>query len=226
MFVVCHILTSLDGKISGDFFRSSETMKAAKEYGNLRSFYDCEATLYGTTTMAEFIGVKDTYEINEPQKYDDFVIKADSYVIAIDTKGKLNYTSGKFTRHNKSSQIVAVLTEQVGEERLKQLRKLGVSYIIAGKTQLDVKETVNKLENLFGIKKLMIAGGGYIDWAFLKDDMIDEVSLVIAPSADGFKDTPSLFMKSKDDGTVKDFELINVEKITDNAVWLRYRVVK
>lgn len=56
--------------------------------------------------------------------------------------------------------------------------------------------------------------------------MIDEVSLVIAPSADGFKDTPSLFMKSKDDGTVKDFELINVEKITDNAVWLRYRVVK
>ena len=72
----------------------------------------------------------------------------------------------------------------------------------------------------------MIAGGGYIDWAFLKDDMIDEVSLVIAPSADDFKDLPSLFMKSKDDGTVKDFELINVEKITDNAVWLRYRVVK
>jgi len=226
MFVVCHILTSLDGKISGDFFGSSETMKAASEYGKLRSFYDCEATLYGTTTMGEFIGVNDHYEMGEPCSHDDYILKDSNYVVAIDTKGKLNYSSGKFVRHGKSSQIIAVLTQQVSEKRLEQLRKLGVSYIIAGKTQLDVKETVNKLENLFGIKKLMIAGGGYIDWAFLKDDMIDEVSLVIAPSADGFKDTPSLFVKSKDDGTVKDFELINVEKITDNAVWLRYRVVK
>lgn len=226
MFVVCHILTSLDGKISGDFFGSSETVKAAGEYGKLRSFYDCEATLYGTTTMGEFIGVNENYEIGEPHKHDDYVIKDGSYVIAIDTKGKLNYSSGKFARHNKSSQIIAVLTEQVSEERLKQLRETGVAYIIAGERELEPETVISKLEELFGIKKLMIAGGGYIDWAFLKDDMIDEVSLVIAPSADGFKDTPSLFMKSKDDGTVKDFELINVEKITDNAVWLRYRVVK
>ena len=226
MFVVCHILTSLDGKISGDFFGSPETMKAAGEYGKLRSFYDCEATLYGTTTMGEFIGVNEHYEIGEPCSHDDYILKDSNYVVAIDTKGKLNYSSGKFVRHGKSAQIIAVLTEQVSEKRLEQLRKQDVSYIIAGKTQLDVKETVNKLENLFGIRKMMIAGGGYIDWAFLKDDMIDEVSLVIAPSVDGFKDTPSLFMKSKDDGTVKDFELINVEKITDNAVWLRYRVVK
>ena len=226
MFVVCHILTSLDGKISGDFFGSSETMNAAGEYGKLRSFYDCEATLYGTTTMGEIIGVNDHYEIDEPHSYEDHVIRDSNYVVAIDTKGKLNYASGKFVRHGKSSQIIAVLTQQVSEKRLEQLRKLGVSYIIAGKTQLDVKETVNKLENLFGIRRMMIAGGGYIDWAFLKDDMIDEVSLVIAPSADGFKDTPSLFMKSEEDGTVKDFELINVEKVSDNAVWLRYRVVK
>ncbi len=226
MFVVCHILTSLDGKISGDFFESSETMKAVSEYGKLRSFYNCEATLYGTTTMGEFIGVNEHDEIGEPHSLDDYVLKDTNYVVAIDTKGKLNYSSGKYIRHGNSSQIIAVLTEQVSEKRLEQLRELGVSYIIAGKTQLDVKETVNKLENLFGIRKLMIAGGGYIDWTFLKDDMIDEVSLVIAPSADGFKDTPSLFMKSEDDGTVKDFELINVEKITDNAVWLRYMVVK
>ena len=226
MFVVCHILTSLDGKISGDFFGSPETMKAAGEYGKLRSFYDCEATLYGTTTMGEFIGVNEHYEIGEPYSHDDHVIKDINYVVAIDTKGKLNYSSGKFVRHGKSSQIIAVLTEQVSEARLSQLREMGVSYILAGERELEPNTVIQKLDNLFGIKKLMIAGGGYIDWAFLKEGLIDEVSLVIAPSADGFKDTPSLFMKSKDDGTVKDFELINVEKITDNAVWLRYRVVK
>ena len=59
MFVVCHILQSLDGKITGSFFSSEKTMNAAGKYGQLRSYYGCEATLYGTNTMAEFIGAND-----------------------------------------------------------------------------------------------------------------------------------------------------------------------
>ena len=50
-FVVCHMLTSLDGKIDGTFFGVPETTPAIKTYGELRSFYGCQATLYGTTTM-------------------------------------------------------------------------------------------------------------------------------------------------------------------------------
>lgn len=50
-FVVCHMLTSLDGKIDGAFFGVPETIPAIKAYGELRSFYGCQATLYGTTTM-------------------------------------------------------------------------------------------------------------------------------------------------------------------------------
>ena len=50
-FVVCHMLTSLDGKIDGTFFGVPETVPAIKAYGELRSFYGCQATLYGTTTM-------------------------------------------------------------------------------------------------------------------------------------------------------------------------------
>ena len=45
------MLTSLDGKIDGDFFRAPETGPAQQAYGSLRGFYRCQATLYGTTTM-------------------------------------------------------------------------------------------------------------------------------------------------------------------------------
>ena len=51
VFTVCHMLTSLDGKIDGDFFAAPETASALKAYGDLRKFYRCNATLYGTTTM-------------------------------------------------------------------------------------------------------------------------------------------------------------------------------
>ena len=50
-FVVCHMLTSLDGKIDGAFFGAPETAPALRAYADLRGFYACQATLYGTTTM-------------------------------------------------------------------------------------------------------------------------------------------------------------------------------
>ena len=51
MFVICHMLASLDGKIDGDFFSMPESAPAIEAYGKLRGFYKCQATLYGTTTM-------------------------------------------------------------------------------------------------------------------------------------------------------------------------------
>ena len=50
-FVVCHMLASLDGKIDGAFFGAPQTAPALQVYGELRGFYGCQATLYGTTTM-------------------------------------------------------------------------------------------------------------------------------------------------------------------------------
>ena len=45
------MLTSLDGKIDGAFFGAAETAPALHAYGELRGYYNCPATLYGTTTM-------------------------------------------------------------------------------------------------------------------------------------------------------------------------------
>ena len=45
------MLASLDGRIDGAFFGLPQTVPAVKAYGELRSFYQCPATLYGTTTM-------------------------------------------------------------------------------------------------------------------------------------------------------------------------------
>ena len=51
MFAVCHMLASLDGKIDGAFFGAAEAAPASQAYGELRKYYGCQATLYGTTTM-------------------------------------------------------------------------------------------------------------------------------------------------------------------------------
>ena len=52
-YTVCHILTSLDGKIDGSFMSAPETALALRAYADIRGQYDCAATVYGTITMIE-----------------------------------------------------------------------------------------------------------------------------------------------------------------------------
>lgn len=42
----------------------------------------------------------------------------------------------------------------------------------------------------------MVAGGGMINWSFLQEGLIDELSLVIAPVADGGTDSVSIFERA------------------------------
>ena len=115
-----------------------------------------------------------------------------------------------------------VLTESVSDAYLNYLRKLGISYIFAGQSDLDCAICMEKLKTVFGIERLMIAGGGYIDWAFADSGMVDELSLVIAPAADG-EDKVTVFEKK---GAYKNvalsLKLKDVKKLDGNAVWLNY----
>ena len=50
---------------------------------------------------------------------------------------------------------------------LTYLRQVGVSYLFAGKAQLDCPLLLEKLAARFGVQRLMVAGGG-VDWSSLQ----------------------------------------------------------
>lgn len=52
---------------------------------------------------------------------------------------------------------------------------------------------LHELKTSFGIQRLMIAGGGYVNGSFLQAGLIDEVSIVLAPVADGNTRSVSTF---------------------------------
>lgn len=62
-YVICHILSALDGKIVGPFMRTEVNRKVAREYGRIREKMNADAWLYGTTTTKEFVQFK------KPQKW-------------------------------------------------------------------------------------------------------------------------------------------------------------
>lgn len=226
-YTVCHIFSALDGAIVGNYMYAPETTEAREQYGKLRATFDSNAILYGTTTMLDFCdGYVSDLPKSKPIERRDFIAPhaEDKFVIAIDRHGKLAYTQNHLERHGLKQHIIEVLTKEVSDEYLAYLRKLGISYIFAGNKELECEIAMVKLKEIFGIERLVIAGGGYTDWSFADAGMIDELSLVLAPAADGEQKVTVFERTDNSLNRSISFKLKDVVILDGNAVWLRYTV--
>lgn len=229
-YVICHMLMSIDGKISGEYFGMPEVATVHQSYSDIRSGYNCNAVLNGAVTAAEIYadGYCDNLESTDKQfSRDDYVADktADHFVIAVDTEGRLKWRQNFVDRDSMpKSHVIEVLTENVSDDYIAHLRDKKVSYLFAGKEDLDVALMLRKLKSVFGIDKLMICGGGVLDWSFLQADCLDELSLVIAPVTDGRTDTASLFDRSpyQTVNVPKAFTLSEVRRLAGDGIYLKY----
>ena len=227
-YVICHILSSIDGRIDGDFFDAPQIGPAGAATAKIRQEYNCDAVLNGTTTCAEIYTngyIRSLPEARTPVRREDYVAVTDlrKYVVCADSKGKLNWQRNTVDRRGEKSHVIELLTEQVGDAYLAHLQRIGVSYVFAGKETLDIPLALRKLKALFGIKTLLLTGGGRINWSFLRAGVLDELSLVIAPLADGAVNVATIFDRSgEEDGEAFALRLKNVQKLDGDVVWLRY----
>jgi riboflavin biosynthesis pyrimidine reductase len=99
-----------------------------------------------------------------------------------------------------------------------------VSYLFGGKSRIDLSRVLQKLRGRFGIRKLLLEGGGTINGSFLAADLIDELSILVAPVADGSIGTPTLFDDAHRHTRARNSKLLSIEMRGGDIVWLRYRV--
>lgn len=161
-YVVCHILMALDGKIDGACMSAA----CAKAYGQLRTTFDCQATIYGTTTMAETYSdglapaVLPACETVWP--HEDYAAPSDvhNFIVSVDPQGILGWNDKYVEKRGRpKAHVIEVLTEQVSNEYLAYLRKVDVSYVFAGKDRLDCTLLLGKLMNKFKtITALLLTG--------------------------------------------------------------------
>lgn len=57
-YIICHILSALDGKITGKFMGTESARSVSEEYARIRTAFHADAWLYGTVTTKEFTGYK------------------------------------------------------------------------------------------------------------------------------------------------------------------------
>jgi riboflavin biosynthesis pyrimidine reductase len=217
--------TSLDGRIVVDGWPSAADVR--REYEQVHASYDADGWMCGRITMEPFAGavrsdadVAREYRGRSPRE--DFVAEGDheSFAFAVDPSGRLDWQSNDID----GDHVVAIVSERVSDEYLATLRKRGVSYLIAGQRELDAPLALEKIGARFGVRTLMLEGGGKINGAMLRAGVIDEVSVIVAPVADGRIGTPALFDVEGGTGAPERLALVSVERREADLLWLRYRV--
>ena len=227
--IICHILCALNGKIAGDFMVTEANRPASAEYARIREAYQAQAWLYGTTTTKEFTQFKvpDTALLDGNVPEGDYIAETGwaLYYVSLDTQGEIAWESGVYRRSGRpDAHVIEILTEKTPKAYRAYLRRQGVSYILAGEDALDCKVAVQKLKALFGIERVLICGGGTVNWTFLSQGAVDELSLVLSPAADGERHTPSVFecMEGLAVSTPAVFHLKDVTRLPGDAVHLTY----
>jgi riboflavin biosynthesis pyrimidine reductase len=222
--IICHMLCSIDGKIDGGALRA---VSDQGDYETAGTTLDGDAWVCGRTTMEQHFAEREPFasRTNRPAGAQPAHVArhAKSYAISVDTTGKLRWASGDLD----GDHLICIVSERAPEDYLSMLRDKGISYIVAGEGAVDLVKAVNLLGEPFGIRRLLLEGGGHINGAFLQSDLIDEVSILLAPGIDGRHEIPAVF-----DGldatrkTAVPLKLKSADRRERDTLWLRYEVVR
>lgn len=216
---------SIDGRVVVDGWPNSIAAAVHREYEKTHDHYDAEGWMCGRITMEEFAGGTRTEEEvaqeHTGSRRDDYIAPGnhDSYAFAIDPSGRLAWQSADI----KGDHVVAIVSERVSDDYLSSLRSRSVSYVLAGAGQIDLALALEKIGRSFGVRTLLLEGGGSINGSLLGAGLVDEVSLIVAPVVDGRPGTPALF-DVDGHATPRRLLLKSTESLADGLIWLRYEV--
>lgn len=233
-FVIIHTHVSLDGKIktvdSPKFKTTSQQYQELALYKD-KQIFDIKGYLNSRTTTEDNQPLQKldlNYDAQIPEGDFNADTDADMFYVSIDRKGVIGWSQNYVDYGNRHAHVIEVLSETASDGYKDFLRRMNISYIIAGEERLNNQLVLHKLYDIFGLDRLMIGGGGVLNWSYLQDGLVDEISIVVGPFADGDPNNPSLFtaMEGLSEIEPLSFNLLDTKPLKDSAVWLHYSVDK
>lgn len=213
-FVILNAAMSLDGKIatySGDSRMSSP--------GDLRRVHRLRASVDGI-----MVGMR-TLLRDDPKLTVKFAKDRRSYRIIVDSKAQTPVSSYVVRTAKEFPTIVAV-TSRASKSRIQILERRGVKVLVCGRGPLVSVTVLLRTLRKLGIRRLLLEGGGALNWSMLSSGLVDEVSVAITPRILG-GETAVTLVEGKGNPLVKDglkLKLLNTEKYGPDLV-VRYKVL-
>jgi riboflavin-specific deaminase-like protein len=218
--IILNMAMSLDGKIStrdgaGPRFASKADQTRLRE---IRT--QADAILVGAGTI-----IADDPTFTERGKYRELRLQRsltpNPIKAVVSGSGSVPETARMFKPNDAPALVFT--TERIPRARLERLRQVAEVHLV-GETEVDFLRVIEILREAYGVKQLLIEGGGQVNFDLFRAGLIDEVYLTLCPKIIGGRDVPTIV---KGDGfdflKMVDLELLD-HRVIENEIFLHYRV--
>jgi len=220
------LMQSLDGKIStGNVDERDQEIDFPKIKGIKEGNYQYYDFLFKTDRHALISGkVLAKIGVNLREKSDNY---KDVNLIIIDRKPHLAKNGMNYLINSFKSIYVVTNNKNHPAFEIANEKEMNIIYY---PNEIDIKELFVKLKQDYKIEKLSIQSGGTLNSLFLKQKLIDHISLVIAPCLIGGKTTPTsidgVAPQTDDDlFNIKALMLKKCEVLKHSYIYLYYDVI-
>ena len=164
---------------------------------------------------------KNTVEVDDPLLTVRGIKGKNPIRIILDSKAAIR-PSSQILRTSSKIPTIIVVTKMVKKKNLDKLKKFPVTIQICGNHKINIKKLLKILKEK-KIKNLLVEGGGITNWAFVKENLIDEAIITITPYILGGNSSPTL-VDGKGFSVIKKSTTLKLKKTTKmkNEVVLYY----
>jgi len=187
--LVCvNMAMTADGKITS----------ASREYPTFTSAHDrrtmdrlraeADAVLVGAGTLR---ADDPQLQVREPEMraYRRRLGKREGLIQVVVTASLELDLSARFFQERAAARIVATV-EEAPEDRVRRLEAAAEVWKV-GRGRIDLPELLARLRRR-GVERLLVEGGGELNWAFASAGLLDEIYVTVAPCLLGGRDAPTL----------------------------------
>jgi len=214
-YVILNAAMSLDGKIA-TFTGDSQMSSPAdlRRVHRLRASVD--AIMIGRRTLL----------VDDPKLTVKFVKGLRPYRIIVDSKAQTPLSSYVVRTARDIPTIIAV-TSAAQKKRIQALQMRGVTLLVCGNGPLVSTKILLRRLGALGIRKILLEGGGTLNWSMISNGLVDEISVAITPRIIGGARATSL-VEGKGSALVKEgvkLKLVTARRYGPDLV-LGYKVLE
>lgn len=223
-FIRLYSYTSIDGKIDGFFKEETGSISS-------RFFYDDEIKRLNSSIISGRITSLMRYS-NNNVSLDDFkadkLLKVNSifyqpdlkYYFCFDRKGKVFFNENKVTFGSEKYKVVEILTSRVDPRFVEYLKSKDIDYFFVDYKN-DILEALDIIKKEYHVSDLLLISGATLNTSFLSLNVLDSLSLVVAPYIDGNNMSKGIFNTDKEMNKSK-FILKESHQLNDGGVYLNF----
>ena len=222
-FVYVNMAMTADGKITSSAREYPRFTSDADRNNMDRLRAEADAIVVGAATMR---ADNPPLHVRNPEMrgHRSRLGKPPGLVRVLVTASGLIDPGSRFFEEEEGGRRIVATVDSLAEERFAGIAGRAEIWKL-GRERVDLRRLLEHLGRL-GVERVLLEGGGELNWAFVHDDLVDEFHITVAPTLLGGRDAPTLL---EGDGfsmrTQQKLRLLDLRREGDE-IYCSYAVVR